>query len=197
MVQQICSIAATIRHGIYLAGDPGLAWVTAFLKTLRRPWPHAGLRKCPDRLRTAHTVPSPSFFVAFVCWCKNSPISVFFPAINSPTINHQPFPQKKPVKHILKIFCVARCVQIRAESCSSVCWRPPKIERVFSSKNRVYRVLDLINKKHVMPDQENLTRFIMLRSQGWSFNRLAVELGVSKPILIKWSRIILITGKNR
>jgi hypothetical protein len=27
-----------------------------------------------------------------------------------------------------------------------------------------------------------------MRSQGWSFNRITVELGVSKPTLIKWSR---------
>lgn len=39
-----------------------------------------------------------------------------------------------------------------------------------------------------MTDQETIARFIMLRSQGWSFNRLAVELQVSKPTLIKWSR---------
>jgi hypothetical protein len=39
-----------------------------------------------------------------------------------------------------------------------------------------------------MTDQENLARFIMMRSQGWSFNRITVELGVSKPTLIKWSR---------
>ena len=28
----------------------------------------------------------------------------------------------------------------------------------------------------------------MLRSQGWSFNRISVELQISKPTLIKWSR---------
>ena len=39
-----------------------------------------------------------------------------------------------------------------------------------------------------MTDPENIARFIMLRSQGWSFNRLAVELNISKPTLIKWSR---------
>ena len=39
-----------------------------------------------------------------------------------------------------------------------------------------------------MTDAENMGRFVMLRSQGWSFNRIAVELGVSKPTLIKWSR---------
>ena len=39
-----------------------------------------------------------------------------------------------------------------------------------------------------MTDQEAITRFILLRSQGWSFNRIAVELQVSKPTLIKWSR---------
>ncbi len=39
-----------------------------------------------------------------------------------------------------------------------------------------------------MTDQETIARFIFLRSQGWSFNRIAVELQVSKPTLIKWSR---------
>ena len=39
-----------------------------------------------------------------------------------------------------------------------------------------------------MTDQENIARFIMLRSQGWSFNRIAVELQISKPTLIQWSR---------
>jgi hypothetical protein len=39
-----------------------------------------------------------------------------------------------------------------------------------------------------MTDQEVIARFILLRSQGWSFNRIAVELQVSKPTLIKWSR---------
>ncbi len=39
-----------------------------------------------------------------------------------------------------------------------------------------------------MTDAENVARFIMLRSQGWSFTRIATELNVSKPTLIKWSR---------
>jgi transposase-like protein len=39
-----------------------------------------------------------------------------------------------------------------------------------------------------MNDQETIARFIFLRSQGWSFNRIALELQVSKPTLIKWSR---------
>ena len=39
-----------------------------------------------------------------------------------------------------------------------------------------------------MTDQETIARFIFLRAQGWSFNRIAVELKVSKPTLIKWSR---------
>jgi len=39
-----------------------------------------------------------------------------------------------------------------------------------------------------MNDQETIARFIFLRAQGWSFNRIAVELKVSKPTLIKWSR---------
>ena len=39
-----------------------------------------------------------------------------------------------------------------------------------------------------MTDQETIARFIFLRSQGWSFNRIAVEINISKPTLIKWSR---------
>jgi transposase len=37
-------------------------------------------------------------------------------------------------------------------------------------------------------DQETINRFIFMRSQGWSFNKIAVELKASKPTLIKWSR---------
>jgi transposase len=37
-----------------------------------------------------------------------------------------------------------------------------------------------------MTDQETIARFIFLRSQGWSFNRIQAELNVSKPTLIKW-----------
>ena len=39
-----------------------------------------------------------------------------------------------------------------------------------------------------MTDQETIARFIFLRAQGWSFNRIAVEINISKPTLIKWSR---------
>ena len=39
-----------------------------------------------------------------------------------------------------------------------------------------------------MNDQETIARFIFTRSQGWSFNKIAVELNVSKPTLIKWGR---------
>jgi len=39
-----------------------------------------------------------------------------------------------------------------------------------------------------MTDQETIARFIFMRSQGWSFNRITLELKVSKPTLIKWSR---------
>jgi len=39
-----------------------------------------------------------------------------------------------------------------------------------------------------MTDPQAVARFIFLRSQGWSFNRITVELNVSKPTLIKWGR---------
>jgi len=39
-----------------------------------------------------------------------------------------------------------------------------------------------------MTDTETQQRFIFLRSEGWSFARIAEDLKVSKPTLIKWSR---------
>jgi hypothetical protein len=39
-----------------------------------------------------------------------------------------------------------------------------------------------------MSDSQTQQRFIQLRSEGWSFARIATELRVSKPTLIKWSR---------
>ncbi len=39
-----------------------------------------------------------------------------------------------------------------------------------------------------MHDEKTVQRFIELRSQCWPFARLSVELNVSKPTLIKWSR---------
>ena len=39
-----------------------------------------------------------------------------------------------------------------------------------------------------MKDEETVARFIHLRAQGWSFARISVELKVSKPTLIDWSR---------
>lgn len=39
-----------------------------------------------------------------------------------------------------------------------------------------------------MKDQETQQRFIQLRSQGWSFARIAQELGVARGTLINWSR---------
>jgi len=37
-------------------------------------------------------------------------------------------------------------------------------------------------------DVETQQRFVFLRSQGWSFARIAEDLKVSKPTLINWSR---------
>ena len=39
-----------------------------------------------------------------------------------------------------------------------------------------------------MNDLETQQRFVFLRSQGWSFARIAEELKISKPTLINWSR---------
>ena len=39
-----------------------------------------------------------------------------------------------------------------------------------------------------MHNEKTVQRFVELRSQGWSFARIATELNVSKPTLIQWSR---------
>lgn len=39
-----------------------------------------------------------------------------------------------------------------------------------------------------MKDQETKERFVELRAKGWSFDRIARELKVSKQTLINWSR---------
>jgi transposase len=39
-----------------------------------------------------------------------------------------------------------------------------------------------------MNDAETQQRFVLLRAEGRSFTRIAEELNVSKPTLIKWSR---------
>ena len=39
-----------------------------------------------------------------------------------------------------------------------------------------------------MHDEKTVQRFIELRSQGWTYNRLMAELNASKPTLIAWSR---------
>jgi hypothetical protein len=50
------------------------------------------------------------------------------------------------------------------------------------------RTRDRAEQPDLMTDQENVARFVRLDSQGGSFNRIAVELGVSKTILISVSR---------
>ena len=85
----------------------------------------------------------------------------------------------------MKYFYARRCGQMREKGASMRLRPVPKREGAFSHKNRVYRVLDLIKRQKVMTDQENVARFIMLRSQGWSLNRFVVELGVSMPTLGK------------
>jgi len=39
-----------------------------------------------------------------------------------------------------------------------------------------------------MKDNKTKERFIELRAEGWSFNRIAKKLGVSKQTLLSWSR---------
>jgi transcriptional regulator with XRE-family HTH domain len=39
-----------------------------------------------------------------------------------------------------------------------------------------------------MIDQDKKMRFIELRANGWSFDKIATEIGVSKPTLIKFNK---------
>jgi hypothetical protein len=48
-----------------------------------------------------------------------------------------------------------------------------------------------------MKDQEVVNKFMELRSQGWSFTRMAAELGVAKSTLTEWSRKFRFEIHNR
>jgi transcriptional regulator with XRE-family HTH domain len=48
-----------------------------------------------------------------------------------------------------------------------------------------------------MKDHETVQKFIELRSQGWSFVRIAAELGVAKSTLTEWSRKFRLEIHNR
>ena len=48
-----------------------------------------------------------------------------------------------------------------------------------------------------MKDPETFNRFIELRAQGWSFVRIAAELGVAKSTLTEWSRKFRFEIHNR
>jgi hypothetical protein len=48
-----------------------------------------------------------------------------------------------------------------------------------------------------MKDVAVKERFVELRARGWSFNRIAKELKVSKQSLINWSREFSLEIKNR
>jgi len=43
-------------------------------------------------------------------------------------------------------------------------------------------------ERPIVKDQETVARFIQLRAQGWTYDRISTELNVSKPTLIQWSR---------
>ena len=51
-----------------------------------------------------------------------------------------------------------------------------------------HRIACRTHRNNIMIDTETIARFVFMRSQGWSFNHIAVELNVSKPTLIKWGR---------
>ena len=52
-------------------------------------------------------------------------------------------------------------------------------------------------RKGQMKDQETVQKFIELRAQGWSFVRIAAELGVAKSTLTEWSRKFRFEIHNR
>jgi hypothetical protein len=47
-----------------------------------------------------------------------------------------------------------------------------------------------------MKDQATIDQFIALRAQGWSYDRIAQSLNVSKPTLIDWGRQHQFTIQN-
>jgi len=48
-----------------------------------------------------------------------------------------------------------------------------------------------------MKDQAVKEEFVELRARGWSFNRIAEKLKVSKQSLVNWSRELSLEIKNR
>lgn len=48
-----------------------------------------------------------------------------------------------------------------------------------------------------MKDQETIQKFIERRAQGWSYVRIASELGVNKSTLVDWSRKYRFDINNR
>jgi transcriptional regulator with XRE-family HTH domain len=48
-----------------------------------------------------------------------------------------------------------------------------------------------------MKDQSVKEEFLKLRAKGWSFNRIAKQLGVSKPTLLAWSRDFALEIRNQ
>ena len=46
----------------------------------------------------------------------------------------------------------------------------------------------IATERPIVKDQETIARFIQLRAQSWTYDRISTELNVSKPTLIQWSR---------
>lgn len=43
-------------------------------------------------------------------------------------------------------------------------------------------------ERQIVKDQETVQKFLERRAQGWSYIRIAAELGVAKSTLVEWSR---------
>jgi hypothetical protein len=56
-----------------------------------------------------------------------------------------------------------------------------------SAKRARYQLSTINHNLNGMKDQETVQKFIELRAQGWSFVRIAAELGVAKSTLTEWS----------
>jgi hypothetical protein len=52
-------------------------------------------------------------------------------------------------------------------------------------------------ERQVVKDQETVQKFVERRAQGWSYVRIAAELGVAKSTLIDWSRKCRFDINNR
>lgn len=122
-----------------------------------------------SRFHASRFLPQPSsrFFPTFFVWLNGIQLhlKVVLMHLNGMTDPRaSPLPARKPAK-------IARV------TCASALARKPTQRRPRS-------------EKEIMPmkDLETQQRFVELRTQGWTFARIAAELKVCKRTLVNWSR---------